>query len=83
MRMHGSILPKLILPLLAVAVWSSAISVIHFYRTKRKQTIPRENCSVRAPIYHDTEHIGKPLSRDKLDPSHGNRLRCRLGSLIP
>ncbi|OIW29351.1 UPF0187-domain-containing protein [Coniochaeta ligniaria NRRL 30616] len=33
LRMHGSILPKMILPLLTVAAWSSAISVIHFYRT--------------------------------------------------
>lgn len=37
MRMHGSIFPKMILPLLAVAAWATAISVIHFYRTKRKR----------------------------------------------
>jgi hypothetical protein len=38
LRMHGSILPKMILPLLAVGAWASAITVISMYRTFRKPT---------------------------------------------
>ncbi|KAB5576121.1 Bestrophin, RFP-TM, chloride channel-domain-containing protein [Coniochaeta sp. 2T2.1] len=33
LRMHGSILPKMILPLLCVAAWTTAIVVIHKFRT--------------------------------------------------
>jgi predicted membrane chloride channel (bestrophin family) len=36
MRMHGSVMPKMILPLLTVAIWSTAITVFS------KRVHPRE-----------------------------------------
>lgn len=36
MRMHGSILPKMILPLLAVGVWSTTITLIYHYTGRRR-----------------------------------------------
>jgi predicted membrane chloride channel (bestrophin family) len=34
MQMHGSILPKMILPLLAVGAWATAVTLIHYYTKK-------------------------------------------------
>lgn len=35
MQMHGSILPKMILPLLAIGAWSTWITIVHMKVTKR------------------------------------------------
>ncbi|CAI6337212.1 unnamed protein product [Periconia digitata] len=36
LRMHGSVLPKMILPLIVVAIWSTAITVISEYKYELK-----------------------------------------------
>lgn len=38
LQMHGSILPKMILPLIAVGIWSTAITLVWIYTKKREST---------------------------------------------
>lgn len=42
MRMHGSVMPKMILPLLTVAIWSTAITVIS--KKVHNREFPNRQC---------------------------------------
>lgn len=38
MRLHGSVMPKMILPLTVVGLWSTLITLIHHFKTKLGKT---------------------------------------------
>lgn len=42
-RMHGSVLPKLIIPLIFVAIWSTTVTVISRYVYDRELSQPKES----------------------------------------
>lgn len=41
MRMHGSVMPKMILPLTFVGAWATAITCIHHFGNKISKSVPR------------------------------------------
>ncbi len=48
LQMHGSILPKMIVPLLAIGCWATLITCISHFKTYRERPISYANT-----LYHD------------------------------
>lgn len=77
MRMHGSVMPKMILPLLWVAAWSTAITCISRFGHNR-ECIYSEDHTTWTDI-----HLAGLDSRNRQCPAHRAGFRGGFGIVVP
>ena len=84
MRMHGSVTPKMILPILLVGAWATAISCICFHRDSEYSYIELKDSLSGVGGIRLTDNLPPgPISRCQQHPAHRSGFRGWFGFVVP